>query len=87
MWKELLYPIGMGQNSFYSLNGEPDTLYLHTAAFGASGFDGIFDNKWFQGKWRPHEKLGQPGVSIVWQELFAMAVACQIWGTYLLINA
>ena len=27
--------------------------------------------------------LGQPGISIAWQELFAIVVACQVWGNLL----
>lgn len=83
MWKEFIYNWN-GANFF--LQSEwcaSDTLNLHTDASGALGFGGIFGNKWFQGKWRPHQKLGQPGVSIAWQELFAIVVACQIWGDLL----
>ena len=37
---------------------------------------------WFQGSWEPHQKLGQPGISIAWQELFAFVVACHLWANF-----
>ena len=60
-------------------------LYLRYSKFtyrclGLPGVWGIFGTKWFQGKWCLHQQLGQPGISIAWQELFAIVVACQIWG-------
>ena len=30
-----------------------------------------------------HQMLGQPGISIAWQELFTIVVACQVWGSLL----
>ncbi len=70
-----------GENFFLSSEWyASDTLNLHTDASGSLGFRGIFGKKWFQGKWQPHQQLGQPGISIAWQELFAIVVACQIWG-------
>lgn len=32
------------------------------------------------GGWQPHQQLGQPSISIAWQELFALVVACDLWG-------
>lgn len=43
---------------------------------------GFFPNSWFQGKWLPHQNLGQPGMSILWQELFAINIACHLWGPH-----
>ena len=44
---------------------------------------GEFSKKgWFQGKWLPCQQLGQRGVSIVWQELYAINVACHLWGAH-----
>lgn len=54
---------------------DSDYLQLHTDASGSLGFSGIFGPKWFQGGWQPHQQLGQPGISIAWQELFALVVA------------
>jgi hypothetical protein len=83
MWKEFISNWN-GANLFLSSEWHAsDTLNLHTDASGSLGFGGIFGKKWFQGKWRPHQKLGQPGISIAWQELFAIVVACQIWGELL----
>jgi len=56
-----------------------DVLSLYTDASGTLGFGGIFETHWFQGSWEPHHKLGQPGISIAWQELFAIVVACHLW--------
>ena len=47
-----------------------------------SGFGGIFQTHWFQGSWEPHQKLGQPGISIAWQKLFAFVVACHLWANF-----
>jgi hypothetical protein len=62
---------------------DSDSLILYTDASGTLGFGGIFGRKWFQGRWHSHQQLGVPGISIAWQELFAIVVACQIWGTLL----
>ena len=64
----------------YLLHGE--TLELHTDASGALGCGGKFGKKWFQGKWEPRQQLGQPEISIAWQELFAIVVACHVWGKF-----
>ena len=83
MWKEFILNWN-GANFFLSSEWhDSSTLDMHTDASGTLGFGGIFGTKWFQGKWRPHQKLGQPGISISWQELFAIVVACQIWGNLL----
>ena len=55
-----------------------DVLSLYTDASGSLGFGGIFQTHWSQGSWEPHQKLGQPGISIAWQELFAFVVACHL---------
>lgn len=61
---------------------DSETLELHTDASGALGYGGIFKSKWFSGPWEPHQKLGEPGISIAWQELFALVVACHLWGEH-----
>ena len=76
MWKDLISNWN-GENFFLSSEWyASDTLNLHTEFLHR----GIFGKKWFQGKWQSHQQLGQPGISIAWQELFAIVVACQIWG-------
>ena len=57
-----------------------DSLQLHTDASGSIGFGGIFASQWFQGQWRAHQQLGLPGISIAWQELFAMVAASATYG-------
>ena len=59
-----------------------ETLSLFTDASGSIGYGGFFQNSWFQGKWLPHQSLGQPGMSILWQELFAINIACHLWGPH-----
>ena len=59
-----------------------DVLSLYTDASGSLGFWGIFETHWFQGSWEPHKNLGQPGISIAWQELFAFVVACHLWANF-----
>ena len=57
-----------------------DTLSLFTDASGSLDYGGFFQNKWFQGQWLPSQQLGQPGIAILWQELYAINVACHLWG-------
>ena len=64
-----------------------DVLSLYTDASGSLGFGGIFQTHCFQGSWEPHQKLGQPGISIAWQELFAFVVACHLWANFFLKQA
>lgn len=42
-------------------------------------FLGIHGLQWFQGKWFPHQTLISKGISIAWQELYAIVVSCAIW--------
>ena len=55
-------------------------LKLFTDASGRLGFGGIFGTSWFQGSWSPSQSLGPNGVSIAWQVLYAIVVACSVWG-------
>lgn len=57
------------------------TPSLFTDASGSIGFGGIFGSQWFQGTWQSHQQLGHPGISIAWQELYALEVACQFWAS------
>lgn len=78
-WRSFLD--GWNGKKFF-LNSTWDTslsLYLYTDASGSIGYGGIHGNQWFQGKWPPHQSLGAPNISINWQELFAIIVACSIW--------
>ena len=80
MWKNFVLNWN-GANFFLpSLWQDSDSLVLYTDASGTRGFGGIFGTKWFQGHWRPHQLLGVPNISIAWQKLFAIVVACHIWG-------
>lgn len=58
-----------------------DSLSLYPDASGTLGY-GFFssNNAWFQGRWLPTQQLGQTGISILWQELFAINIACHLWG-------
>ena len=57
----------------------PD-LELYTDAASTIGFGGFLQGKWFQGHWPPHMRLNKDrGISIEWQELFPIVVACAIW--------
>ena len=56
-----------------------DTLPLYTDASGSLGYVFFFQKRWFQGQWLPSRQLGQPGVSILWPELYAINVACHLW--------
>jgi hypothetical protein len=75
MWKKFISDWN-GANFFLSPEWhDSDTLVLHTDASGTLGFGGIFEKKLFQGASKPHQKLGQPDISISWQEFFATVVA------------
>ena len=44
------------------------------------GLGGYFKGQWFQGRWPHHLLLNREwGISIEWQELFPIVVACTIW--------
>jgi hypothetical protein len=80
MWKQFV--INWNGAGFF-LSSEwtnSEVLEFHTDASGTLGYGGIFETKWFQGKWEPHQRLGQHEISIAWQELFAIVVACHLWG-------
>ena len=57
----------------------PD-LELYTDAASTVGFGGYFNGKWFQGRWPPHLLIDKrKGISIEWQELFAIVIARALW--------
>ena len=66
---------------------DSDSLELYTDASGTLGYGGILGNRWFQGQWETRHQLNAPGISIAWQELFALVVACHLWEVSSLISA
>ena len=81
MWQEFIS--GWNGASFFLSTSwtNSDSLHLYTDASGSIGFGGILSSQWFNGKWRAHQQLGQSGINIAWQELFALVVACHLWGS------
>jgi hypothetical protein len=79
MWEEFIQDWNGASFFISSTWVTSDTLSLFTDASGSLGFGGIFGAHWFQGHWEPQHQLGRPGISIAWQELFAIVVACQLW--------
>ena len=80
MWQQFIHTWN-GAGFFLNTSWvDSDTLTLHTDASGTLGYGGILGRKWFQGRWETHQQLSAPGISIAWQELFALVVACHIWG-------
>ena len=54
-------------------------LNLFTDAAGAIGFGGYFQGAWFNGRWQTNQTLDTPGISIAWQELYAIVLAAAVW--------
>ncbi|XP_020615930.1 uncharacterized protein LOC110053948 [Orbicella faveolata] len=60
---------------------KPPDLQLFTDASGSIGYGGFLDGLWFQGHWLPEHTLNKKrGISIEWQELFSINLACVLWG-------
>ena len=80
MWKVFLSKWN-GRSLFLESTTTPTPdLELYTDAAGSVGFGGYFQGKWFQGHWPPLMLLNRErGISIEWQELFPIVVACAIW--------
>jgi hypothetical protein len=58
------------------------TLQLYTNAAGSIGFGSYLAGKWFQGLWLPEKNINQKtGISIAWQELYPIYLACCLWGS------
>ncbi len=53
-----------------------DTLQLYTDASSEIGFGAFCNGRWFNGKWSP----AQMAHSIEWKELYAIVMACEVWG-------
>ena len=61
-----------------TITPSPD-MHLYTDASDTIAFGGYFNGKWFQGRWPSHMHLNKDrGISIEWQELFRIVVACAI---------
>ena len=61
------------------VTSSPD-LQLCTDAASTIGFWGFFNGKWLQGRWPPHLLINKTkGISIDWQELFLIVLACALW--------
>ena len=57
-------------------------LQLFTDASGSLGYGGYLNGQWFQSHWLPQHCINPAtGISIDWQELFAIYIACFIWGS------
>ena len=79
MWQQFIHTWN-GAECFLSTSWmDSDSLTLHTDASGTLGYGGILGNKWFQGQWETHQQRNAAGISIAWQELSALVVACHIW--------
>ena len=56
-------------------------MHLYTDAAATYGFGAFFNNAWLHGRWLPHQQLNPSrGVSIAWQELYAIVIAARAWG-------
>ena len=80
MWETFLTG-WKGHSFFLNFSATPSPyMELFTDAANTIGFLGNITGKWFQGRWPPHLALSKDkGISIEWQELFPIAVACAIW--------
>ena len=57
---------------------KPPDFELYTDASGL-GFGGFFQSAWFCQEWGPEHQHG-PVSSIMWREMYPIAVAAQLWG-------
>ena len=80
MWKAFLTKWN-GRSFFLEsfVTTSPD-LELYTDAASTVRFGGYLNGKWFQGRWPPHLLIDKhKGISIEWQELFPIVIACALW--------
>ena len=80
MWQNFVEHWNCKQSFLNATWDTSTSLHLFTDASGTIGYGGIHGKQWFQGKWEEHQTLGAEGISINWQELYAIVVACRIWG-------
>ena len=62
--------------------GTSETLRLYTDAASTLAFGGIYGNQLFQGTSALDQMVSCPGISIDWQELYTIVIACKIWGKH-----
>ena len=56
-------------------------LQLFTDTSGSHGYGGYLNGEWFQATWLPQHPINPTmGIRINWQELFAIYIACYLWG-------
>ena len=84
MWKVFLANWN-GRSFFLESSPTPTAdLELYTDAAGSIGFGDYLQGKWFQGYLSPHMRLNrEQGISIEWQELLPIIIACSIWHPFL----
>ncbi|XP_068704400.1 uncharacterized protein [Montipora foliosa] len=80
MWK-VFHTDWNGRSFFLDSSSTPTPdLELYADAASSVGFGGFLQGHWLQGRWPPHLHLDRVrGISIEWQELFPIVVACAIW--------
>ena len=83
MWGQFIHTWNGAGFFLPTLWVDSDSLELYADASGTLGYCGILGKKWFQGQWETHHQLNAPGISIAWQELFALVVGCHLWGAEL----
>ena len=83
-WWKWFLPVWQGVSLFIHQRWtEASTLQLYTDAAGAIGYGAFFQGAWISGPWLPHQRLGAPGISIAWQELYAIVIAAWTWASQL----
>jgi hypothetical protein len=82
MWKLFLKHWNDFSLFLESEQTQSPTLQLYTNAAGSIGFGGYLAGQWFQGLWLPEQNINQKtGISIAWQELYPIYLACCLWGS------
>ena len=57
------------------------SLQLFTDAAGSIGFGGYLAGQWFHSHWLPEQEINKTtSISITWQELYPIYLACSLWG-------
>ena len=82
MWQQLLSGWN-GISLFLDANPThtPD-MDLFTDASGI-GYGGYYQGKWFQARWSRSQQLDtNPSLSIAFQELYPIVIACLLWGKH-----
>ncbi|CAB4014737.1 Hypothetical predicted protein, partial [Paramuricea clavata] len=82
-YKELFLKHWNGIGLFLESEQTPSpTVQLYTDAAGSIGFGGYLAGQWYQGLWLPEQNINQKtGISIAWQELYPIYLACCLWGS------